>query len=315
MEGLIIKSFQSLVAKLAQVFYVVVLPGGVEQEPVLSYANTQVKNILGVSQYELFKEPDLLFNAVHPDDKDMYHQTTKELLSGPGNMVRSYKLKNHISGEYEPIEEFLQSYFSPEHNSYKLYCCVKQGPGLDITISSDEKLQGLGKAYMETINEMVPIKTARLYICDPKTHELTLAYQHLTKESLKRLERLIGTDPKKLVPSYKTDNVYHKLISTKEPYFTNSRRDVKDIIKDHTSDSYLRTLAMPVTLLLNISAFGQLPVISKENEVIASIGLARESAFNDNERKTLSEFVKISSPLIECCIADALSPKFTFSKS
>src|SRR5687768_8081233 len=91
---LILKTYREISSQLDMAYYVL---GGVSdeiRENQILHSSPNIKNIVGLSQFDLARDVKLFYDSIHPGYLEEYFETNKQLQCSGGKAKRSYLLKN-----------------------------------------------------------------------------------------------------------------------------------------------------------------------------------------------------------------------------
>ena len=121
---LILKTYREISSQLDHAYYVLGGVNGEIRENQILHSSPNIKNIVGLSQFDLARDSKLFYDSIHPGYLEEYFETNKQLQSSGGKIKRSYLLKNQQTGEFSKVEELASSRLNKEKNCYEIYCSL-----------------------------------------------------------------------------------------------------------------------------------------------------------------------------------------------
>jgi PAS domain S-box-containing protein len=108
------EKFRRVIDNVDEIIYSVSFENGSSMNGDVSFVSKQTEKILGYTPEEFIQNPQLWFNAIHPDDKEKVVEETNSIFKSHELRSRIYRMKNKISGEYVWIEDRVTFLFNKE---------------------------------------------------------------------------------------------------------------------------------------------------------------------------------------------------------
>lgn len=98
------EKYRLLVENASEVFYQIQTEENPKDWKVL-YVSQRISEIMGISPVNFINNPITWFESIHPDDLQSVIVSTQESIRAKRKKLRTYRLRNHKTGEYAWIED------------------------------------------------------------------------------------------------------------------------------------------------------------------------------------------------------------------
>jgi signal transduction histidine kinase/HAMP domain-containing protein len=196
---------------------------------------------------------------------------------------------NRMASELKKSMEEIKSYSlqleqKVEERTKELLCLQKINAMINAGASQDEIFNAITKG----LTSVYGYDISTIYLLNEEgTHLICKGYS-ASSQIVKQAERLTGiTALNYAVPLYE-ESMLTQVVKTKKPVITD---DMIELIKNHTEDSRLKSLAAPLSQIIGIKYGIGLPLISG-NKVVGTIGVGSKRKLSDKDVKRLKNFAE-----------------------
>ncbi len=314
-SDLILKTYREITTKLEKPYYVLEgIPANAGNNHIL-YSSPSLKEVIGLTQYELSSDPNLFFNSIHPKYIDDYLESNRRLLDGKEKDRRIYLIKNKDTNEFVPIEELATSRLNKERNCYEIYCSlqcineameVKDEADLEMISRAFSKLQHLTpekrNSIFETTHHFVDsmaqnfnLNACRFYGYSEDKKELSIFADNQNRRAKQIMEATTRVKTRTIVPSYSEESLFFRLLSEKEYQVFTEKPDIIDILKAHTDNGIIKKFAGTALRIYNIKSFGFLPICSAAGHIVGLVTFAASQPYTEEQKKEIYDFAATNS--------------------
>lgn len=316
---LILKTYREISSQLDQAYYVLGGVNGEISENQILYSSPNIKNIVGLSQFDLARDAKLFYDSIHPGYLEEYFETNKQLQFSGGKVKRSYLLKNQNTGEFSKIEELASSRLNKEKNCYEIYCSLiavtenyeaaeKINELTTSTYEPEElrdsedfkKLVGSVSYLLETLQTSYKMHACRYYAFNDSTGKLLMLADIQNKNYQKQFEATSNVNLKTIIPVHTGSNYFFEVLLKKQPYITDKNSEIVRILKAHTEKIILKQFAKVAVRIYKLKSFGIIPITCPDGRIIGVLSFGSSKVYSEDEQKAISDFV-ITNSVAFCC--------------
>lgn len=311
---LILKTYKEISSQLDQPYYVL---GGVTseiRENQILYSSPNIKNIIGLSQFDLARDAKLFYDSIHPSYLEEYFEQNKQIQFTGGKLKRSYLLKNQQTGEFLKVEELATSRLNKEKNCYEIYCSlVDVTQRIETSQTKDEltsstyepdglknneeykKLIGSVSYLMETFQANYKMHACRYYSFNERTNKLIMLADIQNKNYQKQFETAAEVNLKNVIPQYTPFNYFFEIIFGKQPFITDQNSEIVKILKAHTEKIILKQFARFAVSVYKIKSFGIIPITCPDGKIVGVLTFGSAKKYTEEEKKGINDFLLTNS--------------------
>jgi len=316
---LILKTYREIASQLDQPYYVLGGVGGEVSENQILHSSPNIKNIVGLSQFDLARDSKLFYDSIHPAHLVEYFAQNKQMQFTGGKVKRSYLLKNQQTGEFSKIEELASSRLNKEKNCYEIYCSLVE---VVENYESTEKLNELtsstytpeelgGKEdfkkvigpishLLETLQMNYKMHACRYYAFNDQTNKLNLLADIQNKSYQNQIESTADVNLKTVIPLDTGKNYFFDIFLKKQPYITDKYSEIIRILKAHTEKIILKQFARVAVGIYKLKSFGIIPIMYPDGRIIGALTFGSSKKYTEEEQKGITDFV-ITNSFAFCC--------------
>lgn len=321
----ILKTYREITTLLQKPYYVLeAIPANKGRNNML-YSSPALKEIIGLSQFDLASDPQRFLESIHPDNIDDYLKSNQRLLAETKKEKRIYLVKNKETGNFVPVEEIASSRLNKDRNCYEIYCCLrsinKNIDGREIQGTPDvhkiysteyplnheltSRVHEISQFFVETFTQNFKVNACRFYGFNAEKNELTIFCDNQNKKSKQTLESISRIRTKNVVPRFTDDSLFFKLLMKKEYTIVEDKEDIVQILRDHTDNMILKKLAGPATKIYNINSFGILPLCCTDGKIIGLVTFGSPQIYNEDDKKAIFDFTNTTASVFMGVLSSA----------
>jgi hypothetical protein len=316
---LILKTYREISSQLDQPYYVLGGVSGEISENQILYSSPSIKNIVGLSQFDLARDSKLFYDSIHPSFLKEYFEQNKQMQFSGGKIKRSYLLKNQQTGEFSKIEELATSRLNKERNCYEIYCSLidvieNYEKSEDINkltrstyepeeLKGDEgfkKIIGSVSYLLEAFHANYKIHACRYYAFNDVTGKLLMLADIQNKSYQNQFETSTEVNLKTIIPVHTSANYFFEILLRKQPFITDKATEIVRILKAHTEKIILKQFARVAVRIYKLKSFGIIPITCPDGRIIGAVSFGSSKKYTEEEQKGMNEFI-ITNSLAFCC--------------
>lgn len=310
----ILNTYKEIVSYLDQPYYVLEgLSNSIRDNQIL-HSSPTIKQITGLSQFDLARNSRLFFDSIHPDYIDDYIESNKRLIAGIHIDSRQYLIKHQITGEYIPVQELATSRLNSDKNYFEIYCSVKRTdinsyPTSELSkfISKEASESARGpenhfQQLMHAANYLVDqmahhfkMNAVRFYGYDSGSKTLYNIADSQNKRYQHRLETLTGAKVKGLVPLFSEDSLFYQYLLSRNCSIIDNQKDIIEIVKCHSDSAILKKMAPAAVKIYRVKSFGILPVICPKGDIVGAITFGAPKHYDDQTKRHIIDYATTNS--------------------
>jgi hypothetical protein len=328
-SDLILKTYREITTTLQKPYYVLeALPSHNGRNSML-YSSPGLKDVFGLTQFDLSSDPQKFFDSIHPDYINDYLESNQRLLKGVEKEKRIYLVKNKETGNFIPVEEMASSRLNRDRNCYEIYCSLRSltqhindslmlspeevSKAFSSYISIDEKgrdqIYEITQHFVETLSANFKMSACRFYGFNSTKNELTIFGDVQNKKSKQLLESTTRVRTRNVVPKFSNKSLLFHHLLKKEYVILESKEDVVNILRDHTDSTIIKKLASTAIKMYNIKSFGILPVCCPYGKIVGLVTFGAPHQYTDEEKKGIFDFTTITANIFTCMLGELCNQK------
>ena len=144
---------------------------------------------------------------------------------------------------------------------------------------------------LETIDDITDVTSSRVYTYDPVLNKLELTAQHVENGFVESINKKTGLEFSGVIPTLQKGSLLKNILDENKGVISNNHEEIIELIKDHTDNVILKTLARWVVTLMDIETFAVLPIFSNQYGVLGLMTLTASTVLSDKQKATITRFV------------------------
>jgi hypothetical protein len=314
---LILKTYREITFKLEKPYYILEgIPANNGNDQIL-YSSPTLKEMIGLTQYELSSNPKLFFDSIHPDFIVAYLESNKRLLKGSEKEKRAYLVKNKETGEFISVVELASSRLNKERNCYEIYCSLRSmNDTIDInSLENRTKISDTTHHFVNSMSAHFKLSACRLYGFNEATKELTIFADVQVKKPNQILESATRIKTRSIVPHYSKDNLLFKYLLDGKYKIIEDRAEIMEILKAHADNSIIKKLASTAIRLFQLKSFAIFPICCPDGKIVGLVTFGSGQIYSDEQKKEIYDFVTTNTSVFTCLLDAACSEALVRSEA
>jgi PAS domain S-box-containing protein len=148
------------------------------------------------------------------------------------------------------------------------------------------KQEEIFAAITEGLTSLFEYKLSAIYLLNRDRNSLTCKSYSIDSKILTKAERLAGARALDYEAPLLKGSLLTKTVETKKPVITS---DIIELIKNHTSEKYLRTLAPAIAKIVGIKCGIGVPLLARD-KLVGTIGAGSEKELTTKDAERLARF-------------------------
>lgn len=158
--------------------------------------------------------------------------------------------------------------------------------GINNMLNTGASLQEILNAITKGITSVFNYDSCAVHLLNEEKNALVCKSYYMDSKLVRRAEKLTGMSPFNYVTHLHRDNPLIHVVENREPLITN---DIVALIRSHTTDSRLRTLAKPVAKVLKTKWGIGAPLLAGD-KVVGVIGVGSRTMLTTEDAERLANF-------------------------
>jgi hypothetical protein len=326
---LILKTYREITSRLQRPYYVLEgIPSNNGRNNML-YSSPGLKDVFGLSQFDLSSDPQQFFDSIHADYVKDYLESNQRLLRGSHREKRIYLVKNKETGNFIPVEEVASSRLNRDRNCYEIYCSLRSinnhidqnsslsreevskvfSKNLELTSIGKESIHEIAQHFVETLASSFKMNACRFYGFNADTNELTILGDVQNKKAKQLLESTTRVRTRNVVPKYSAKSTFFHHILKKEYTILESKEDVVNVLRDHTDSTIIKKLAGTAIKMYNIKSFGVLPICCHKERLVGLVTFGSPQLYTEDQKKGIYDFTTTTANIFTSMLGDLCKEK------
>ena len=265
--------------------------------------NKAFTDVLGYTSDELLAKP--FFHFIHPEDIEKTQKELSQLSQGINtlNFENRYICKDGsikwLNWSATPDNETGIGYASARDiTEWKSVNDKIQKANLDLglidkiyySLTQNNPLEELISLTMDSFPKLLDFHSGRFYLYDENSNQLILKDQRLTSNFIEQIERKTGLKMENLVPSILEGSKYSEVIETQKMIAFQSKKEVTEILREHTDSPIIKRLAGWVQRLTNINGALVIP-LQLDNKIFGIVQVNSEKMIPEETIQRINRFI------------------------
>ncbi len=171
---------------------------------------------------------------------------------------------------------------------------IENNEKINQSIISGDSIEVFAEKLLGSLNDLIEVKSARIYLYNKKNNTLELITDNLEQNFVSKIEKAAGLKLSKVLPNLNTATIFKNVVTKKELIITSVEREIIEIIEEHSDNVLLKKLSGWTQKLLNVKTFGIIPIIANDN-VLGLITFSSANKLSNDEKEVVIRFSKKAS--------------------
>jgi hypothetical protein len=326
---LILKTYREITTKLQKSYYVLEgIPSNNGRNNML-YSSPGLKDVIGLTQFDLSSDPQQFFDSIHPDYINEYLESNQRLLRSSQREKRIYLVKNKATGHFIPVEEMASSRLNKDRNCYEIYCSLHSinnhidqqslmdpqevsktfSTHVEFNENARDEIYAIAHHFAETLLSSFKMNACRFYGYNSKTKELFIFGDVQNKKSKQLLESTTRVRTRNVVPKYSVKSSLFQHLLKREYTILESKDEIVNVLRDHTDSSIIKKLAGTAVKMYNIKSFGVLPISCPDGRLVGLVTFGSPNLYSDEQKKAIYDFTTTTANIFTCTLGEICAEK------
>jgi hypothetical protein len=326
---LILKTYREITSKLQKSYYVLEGITTNNGRNNMLYSSPGLKDVIGLSQFDLSSDPQQFFDSIHPDYIKDYLESNQRLLRSSQKEKRIYLVKNKSTGSFIPVEEMASSRLNNDRNCYEIYCSLRSindhidkssvltpeevskvfSSHLSLTRNASDELYEITHHFADTLMTSFKMNACRFYGFNFKKNELFIFGDVQNKKSKQLLESTTRVRTRNVVPKYSTKSTLFQYFLKGEYAILESKDDIVNVLRDHTDSSIIKKLAGTAVKMYNLKSFGILPICCPDGKLVGLVTFGSPHLYTEDQKKAIYDFTTTTASIFTCMLGEVCNEK------
>lgn len=326
---LILKTYREITTKLQKSYYVLEgIPSNNGRNNML-YSSPGLRDVLGLSQFDLSSDPQKFFESIHPDYINSYLESNQRLLRSSQKEKRIYLVKNKETGNFIPVEEMASSRLNKDRNCYEIYCSLRSitdnieqntnltpeavsmafSSHIEMDMDNVGQIQEITQHFAETLSASFKMNACRFYGYNFKKNELTIFADVQNKKSKQLLESTTRIRTRNVVPKFGNKSLFFQYFLRREYTILEEKGEIINVLRDHTDSSIIKKLAGTAVKMYNIKSFGILPICCPDGRLVGLVTFGSPHFYTEEQKKGIYDFTTTTANIFTCMLGEICNEK------